>query len=141
MPRMFVLTLLLALGATRPARAEPPDDGDLPQLGSPYAPMVRTHFYARLAKSPWRALGYELLAPGAGNYYVGLHAPAVATLGASLLGASLSIAGALRDQPAVLWSGIAILGAGRGYGLVSAPLGAALLNAAFRQQLGVIASY
>jgi hypothetical protein len=108
---------------------------------APYAPLVREHFYRQLRKSPWRALGYELLLPGAGSLYTGLHAPAVGTLGVSLVGASLWVAGALRDRRALAWAGIGTFAAARSYGLVSAPVGAVLLNAAFRHQLGIVSSF
>jgi len=110
-------------------------------LSSPYSPLVRQHYYAQLTKSPWRALGFELLAPGAGNAYVGLYAPAVTTLGVSLLGAGLWVAGAVRNRPVLWWTGVGTLAAGRTFGIVSAPLGAALLNAAFRRQLGISLGY
>ena len=120
------------------ARAELAEE---PLLGSPYAPLVRQQFYEHLEKRPARALAWELLAPGAGNYYVGLYVPAAATLGLSLLGSSLWLAGALRDHPALMWTGIGTFAAARTYGLISAPLGAMLLNAAFRKQLGLIGAY
>jgi len=142
MKRFYSLALLLSCSLSAlHARADGDAPSALAELGSPYAPVLRAQYYEHLFKHPWRALGYELLAPGAGNFYVGLQAPAAITLGASLIGASITVAGALRDRPALLWSGVSLLAAGRAYGLVSAPVGAVLLNAAFRQQLGVSASY
>jgi hypothetical protein len=140
MARALVLCFSLAV-CSQPrgvARAELAEE---PALGSPYAPLVREQFYEQLEKRPARALGWELLAPGAGNLYVGLPLPAAATLGLSLLGSSLWIAGALRGHRALMWSGIGTFAGARTYGLVSAPLGAMLLNAAFRRQLGLIGSY
>jgi hypothetical protein len=137
----LVLSLLVHLACAASVRAQ--DVNDVPQLvGSPYSPLVRQHYYERLAKSPWRALGWEVLAPGAGNLYVGLRVPAALTLGVSLLGASLWVAGAAtHGRSALLWTGVGTFAAARAYGLVSAPLGAALLNAAFRGQLGVSGAY
>ena len=131
------LALALALALASPARAQEALTG----LESPYAPMLRAQYYEQLAKRPYRALGYELLAPGAGNLYVGLVAPAATTLGLSLLGASLWLAGALRDRPAMMWTGVGTFAGARAYGAISAPVAAVLLNAAFRQQLGIIGSY
>lgn len=127
----FALALALALTTNSAVRAQALVDG------APYSPLVREHYYAQLAKSPWRALGYELLLPGAGSAHVGLRPHAAATLALSLAGASLWIAGALRDRPALMWSGIGVFGGARAYGLVSAPISAVLLNRAFRSQLGI----
>jgi hypothetical protein len=142
--RAAALALLVSLSlwscAAPSARAEAAMP-DLPQLGSPYAPLVRQQYYERLAKSPWRALGWELLAPGGGNQYVGLPVPAAITLGVSLLGAGLWIAGGVSDRSPLLWAGVGTFAAARAYGLVSAPLAAAMLNAAFRGQLGVSGVY
>ena len=141
--RAALLALLLSLAPSATAGKVRADDAapDLSALGSPYAPLVRQHYYERLAKSPWRALGWELLAPGAGNLYVGLRVPAVITLGASLLGAGLWVAGAVTDQQALLWTGVGTFATARCYGSISAPVGAAMLNAAFRGQLGVSGAY
>jgi hypothetical protein len=79
--------------------------------------------------------------PGAGNLYVGLRVPAAVTMGVSVLGAGLWIAGAASHERALLWTGVGTFATGRVYGLVSAPIGAALLNAAFRGQLGVSGVY
>lgn len=137
MSRLAGLLLLFWLASCAHARAD-----DVPiELGSPYAPLVREHYYQQLQKNPWRALGWELLAPGFGNFYTGVHAPAAATLGLSLAGAGLWIAGAVRDRPALLWTGVSTFAGARVFGLVSAPVGALLLNAAFRRQLGVSATY
>lgn len=139
------VALCLLLLALRPGAARADDLAEAPQVDAPYAPLVRQHYYAQLAKSPWRALGCEALLPGAGNLYVGLRVPAAITLGVSALGAGLWIAGATvhrgGGRPALLWTGIGTFAAGRIYGLVSAPIGAALLNAAFRGQLGVSGAY
>jgi hypothetical protein len=132
------MALSFCLHVRSVARAEVAEE---PLMGAPYAPLVRHQFYEQLEKRPAAALGWELLTPGAGNYYVGLYAPAAATLGLSLLGSGLWIAGALRDHPALMWTGIGTFAAARTYGLISAPLGAMLLNAAFRRQLGLIGSY
>jgi hypothetical protein len=130
-----LLASLLALACNVASAQEPYEQA----LGAtaPYAQEIRRHYYQRLARDPWRAFGAELLLPGAGNYYVGLYVPAAITLALSCVGASLWIAGARRDQDALLWSGVGVLSGARGYGLVSAPSSAALLNAAFRRQLGL----
>ncbi|MEY4514123.1 MAG: hypothetical protein RLZZ450_6245 [Pseudomonadota bacterium] len=127
-------------------RARFAESADVPHVDAPYAPLVRQHYYAQLAKNPWRALGWEALLPGAGNLYVGLRVPAAMTLGLSALGAGLWVAGATMQRgaggrAALLWTGVGTLAAARAYGLVSAPIGAALLNAAFRAQLGVSGVY
>jgi hypothetical protein len=137
MSRLVVLMLMLGLCCSTAAQAQ---DG-LEELSSPYAPLVREHYYEQLAKSPWRALGWELVVPGGGNTYTGVYAPALATLGLSVVGASLWVAGALDERPALLWTGVGLFASARLYGVVSAPLGAWLLNAAFRRQLGLSATY
>jgi hypothetical protein len=119
----------------------PRSSAEAQALDSPYAEEMRHHFYEQLAKSPWRALGFELLLPGAGNWYTGLYGPAAATLAASMVGASLWIAGALRDRSGVAHAGIATFACARGYGVVSAPIGALLLNAAYRRELGLDARF
>jgi hypothetical protein len=126
--------VVLLMGASVARAQEPPRQA----LGvqSPYAAELRRHWYAQLAKNPWRAFGAELLVPGAGNYYVGLHVPAALTLALSCVGAGLWIAGAARDRDALTWSGIGTFAGARVYGAVSAPIGAMLLNRAFRAQLG-----
>jgi hypothetical protein len=143
-PRPWLAPLLaLGLAVSVPARAqaEQGEPGDAVGFTSPFAPLVRRHYYDRLAKSPWRALGLELLLPGAGHVYVGLYGPAAATLGVSLLGAALWITGEVRQQPTLRWTGIGTFAAGRTLGTVGAPIGALLLNAAFRRQLGLVGSY
>lgn len=134
-----VIALALALSVAAPALAQR-DELRLP-LESPYAGVLRQHYYAQLAKSPWKALGFELLLPGAGYFYTGLHAVAAATLGVTLLGAGMWVGGALRDRAPLAWAGLGTFAAARGYGVVSAPIGAALFNAALRRQLGVMRSF
>jgi len=128
---MRALIALLLVACASSVRAQ------VPALDAPYAPLVREHYYARLAKSPWKALGLELLAPGAGNLYTGVHVPAAVTLALSLAGAALWVGGAVRDRSALTWTGVGLFAGARTYGIVSAPVGAALLNAAFREQLGI----
>lgn len=106
-------------------------------LESPYAPAVRRHYYQLLQKRPWRAFGQELLFPGAGNHYVGLDVPAALTLALSCVGAGLMVAGAVRDRDALLYTGVGTFVGARLYGAVSAPIHAALLNAAFRRQFAI----
>lgn len=132
--RVVLVVCLLAWATV--ARAEEPYERAL-GMNSPYAGEVRRHWYAQLARNPWRAFGYELLLPGAGNHYVGLRVPAALTLALSCVGASLWIAGAVRDQRALMWSGVGLFAGARVYGVVSAPIGATLLNGAFRAQLGL----
>lgn len=134
MRALIAALLLFTLGLPRsPAAGQ--------ALDSPYADEMRRHFYAQLEKRPWRALGWELLAPGAGNFYTGLYGPAAATLAASMLGASLWLAGALRGRSGLAYAGIATFACARGYGAVSAPVGALLLNAAYRRELGLDARF
>jgi hypothetical protein len=133
---MRCLTLGLALCAVLSSRRV-----EAQAIDSPYHAEMRAHFYRQLAKSPWRALGWELLFPGAGNYYSALYAPAAATLALSLAGASLWFVGAVREHSVVEHVGLGTFAAARTYGVVSAPLGAVLLNAAFRRQLGIAARF
>jgi hypothetical protein len=56
----------------------------------------------------------------------------------TLLGAALWTSGAVLDQRGLWWAGAGTFVAGRGYGLVSAPVGATMLNAAFQRQLGLL---
>lgn len=137
------LCLIAALAWGSPARAAPPARAQSP-LGSPYAPYapaVRQHYYELLARSPTKALLWELALPGAGHLYTGFYVQAAVAAGLSAAGAGLWIAGAVRDQDSLWWTGAATFAAGRAYGLVSAPLSAALLNAAFRRQLGLSARF
>lgn len=132
--RGLLLLGVLLLGSA--ARAE---EGYERALGppSPFAAELRNHWYAQLAKAPWRALGYELLLPGAGFAYVGTKTPAALTFALSGLGAGLWIAGAVHDRRALRDAGIATFAAVRVGGSVGAPLAASLLNQAFRRQLGL----
>lgn len=108
---------------------------------SPFEGEVRRHYYEQLARSPWSALGWELLFPGGGSVYTGVHAAAAITLAVSLGGACAWLAGARRNRSVTRWVGVGTFAAGRAHGLVSAPVGAALLNAAFRRQLGLSAAF
>lgn len=134
MRTLALLLLLLCLAAARVRAEELPP----PFQEAPFAGVLREQYYARLSKSPLRALGYELLLPGAGNAYTGLYGPAAVTLSATLLGAGLWIAGATSDHDALRYAGIATFAGARAYGVVSAPIGAALLNAAYRRQLRLL---
>ena len=128
-----VLGLLLAPLAAAHAQTR--------SVQSPFEGEVRRHYYQQLARSPWRALGWELLLPGAGSVYTGVRAAAAISLVLSLGGTCAWIAGARRGQSTTRWIGIATLAAGRAHGLVSAPVSATLLNAAFRRQLGLSARF
>jgi hypothetical protein len=134
--RWVALTCLLAWGV--PASAAPPVRQESP-LGppAPYAEGIRRQYYALLARSPAKALLWELALPGAGHVYTGFYVQAVIAASVSLCGAGLWIAGAARDRDDLWWAGAATFAAGRSYGLISAPVSAALLNAAFRRQLGI----
>jgi hypothetical protein len=125
---------LLALMATGSAHAQV-------SVQTPFDSVVRRHYYERLEKRPLRAFGYELLFPGAGSYYTGVYPPAACTLLFSLAGAGMWIAGARRDQSTVRWTGVGVFSGARAFGLVSAPVGAMLLNAAFRRQLGLTKAF
>jgi hypothetical protein len=107
------------------------------ELDAPYAPLVREHYYRILSRSPTKAFLWELALPGAGHFYVGFPIQAGVAIGLSALGAALWIAGAARDQKALYWTGMATFTAGRVYGLISAPVTAVLLNAAYRRQFGI----
>ena len=136
MMRAFALVFLLCLAfawAPGPAAAEEPILG--PVVPSPYAAALRQQYYERLSRHPAKALGWELLLPGAGHYYVGLRPHAAVLLALSLSGAVLWATGALSERPAMAWTGALSFAAARGYGLVSAPVSAALFNAALRRQL------
>jgi hypothetical protein len=132
------LGLLCVLACSAPVRAqEEPDPFAVSPNSSPFGGVLGRHYYAQLRKSPGKALLLDLALPGAGNVYTGLYANAAITGAVSLLGAALWIAGAARDHDGLWWSGAGVFAAGRAYGLVSAPVGAALLNAAFRRQFGL----
>jgi hypothetical protein len=107
------------------------------ELGTPYGPMVREHYYRILSRSPTKAFLWELLLPGAGHIYNGFPIQAGVAIGLSCAGAALWTVGALRDLPVLWWAGLATFTAGRVYGLISAPVTAVLLNAAYRRQLGI----
>lgn len=96
---------------------------------------MRLYYYEQLRRSPWRALGYEALLPGAGSAYTGLWGNAIFTASLSVLGAGLWTYGTLADDRRGFWMGAGTFAVARSYGLVSAPLGAGLLNRAFRRQL------
>jgi len=120
-----------------------PEDVPTAALGAepPYLlPAVSTtnrHTYLRLRRDPWLAFGYDALVPGAGSLYTGIHVHAIVAFSVSVLGAGLWTAGAIWARDDLWWAGALGFGLGRTYGLVAAPLGAALLNAAFRRQLGI----
>jgi hypothetical protein len=132
------LLLLGLLWTSAVARAEPAPS-DVPPLAmeSPYAAAIRQHYYALLARSPAKAFLWELGLPGAGHVYSGFYVQAAVAATLSVAGASLWVAGAARDDDALWWAGAGTFAAGRVYGLISAPVSAALLNAAFRRQFGI----
>jgi hypothetical protein len=141
--RKLLLLACLAL-APLPARAEPPaDDDQVPELvGDPlYASQVRHHYYSVLARSPTKAVLWVLALPGAGHVYAGFPIQAAIAAGLSVAGAAMWIGGAVRDHPGWWWAGMATFSAGRVYGLISAPVSAALLNAAYRRQFGIAARF
>lgn len=134
------LVCALLLMSTR-VQAEPPISARAPelelQLASPYESTIRNHYYALLARSPAKSFLWELALPGAGHVYSGFYVQAAISAGITLTGASLWIAGAVRDDEQLWWAGAGTFAAGRLYGLISAPISAALLNAAFRRQFGI----
>jgi hypothetical protein len=140
----FGLALCVAL-APSPAHAAPPaskseepsEPADFESAGSLYAPFVREHFYRILARSPTKAFLWELALPGAGHFYNGFPIQAGVAIGLTLAGAGLWIAGAVRESPLLWWLGMGTFSAGRVYGLISAPVTAVLLNAAYRRQFGI----
>lgn len=139
---MIRAALLLACLLAGPGRAHAqpgPEATEVPELlGDPlYASQVRAHFYRVLSRSPTKAFLWELALPGAGHVYVGFRIQAAVAIGLSLAGAAMWIGGAVRDEPGWWWAGMATFTAGRSYGLISAPVSAALLNAAYRRQLGI----
>jgi len=73
--------------------------------------------------------------PGAGSVYDGIYVNAIIAASVSLAGAGLWVAGAVRHDDTLRWTGIGTFAAGRGYGLVSATVGAMLFNAALQRQL------
>jgi hypothetical protein len=143
---LFTLALALAVALSAPrAQAAPPEaeseetsePGDFEAAGGLYAPFVREHFYRVLMRSPTKAFLWELALPGAGHFYNGFPIQAGVAIGLSLAGAGLWIAGAARESPLLWWLGMGTFNAGRVYGLISAPVTAVLLNAAYRRQLGI----
>jgi hypothetical protein len=137
---LFALLLSCSLSASLAQAAPPETESEQvvePELGSLYAPFVRQHFYRILSRSPTQAFLWELALPGAGHIYNGFPIQAGVAIGLSCLGAALWIAGAVRDFPALWWVGMGTFSAGRVYGLISAPVTAVLLNAAYRRQFGI----
>jgi hypothetical protein len=136
---LFLACLAPALSARAAPEASADDEDPLAalELDAPYAPLVREHYYRILSRSPTKAFLWELGLPGAGHFYVGFPIQAGVAIGLSALGAALWIAGAARDQKALFWTGMATFTAGRVYGLISAPVTAVLLNAAYRRQFGI----
>lgn len=108
---------------------------------SPFAPEIREHFYSVLSRSPTKAFLWELALPGAGHVYTGFPIQAAVAAGLSCAGAAMWIAGAVRDLRPWWIAGATTFGVGRVYGLISAPVTAALLNAAYRRQLGITGSF
>ncbi len=105
--------------------------------GDPFGADIRVHYYEILRRSPGKAFLLDLALPGAGSVYTGLWGNTVVAASLSVVGAGLWIAGAARGRDDLGWAGVGTFTAGRVYGLVSAPLGASLLNAAFRRHLGL----
>lgn len=139
--RFAALALVLCLSVgSGVAHAEPPTS-DEPAAGlvpAPlYASQVRAHYYSLLSRSPTKAFLWELALPGAGHIYTGFPIQAAVAIGLSVAGAAMWIGGAVRDSPGWWWAGMATFTLGRTYGLISAPVSAALLNAAYRRQLGI----
>jgi hypothetical protein len=119
------------------AHAEAQDEPAPAFAPAPFTEEVRRFYYARLRRSPTKALLWDLALPGAGSVYDGFYVNAGITAGLSLLGAGLWIAGAAKDHDALWWSGMGTFVGARVYGVVSAPVAAKLLNAAFRRHLGI----
>lgn len=143
---LFALALSCYSVASAPlAHAAPPvkegeeasSPADFESAGSLYAPFVREHYYRILARSPTKAFLWELALPGAGHFYNGFPIQAGVAIGLTLAGAGLWIAGAVRESPLLWWLGMGTFSAGRVYGLISAPVTAVLLNAAYRRQFGI----
>jgi|GEM_PF-6725464 len=99
-------------------------------------PEVRTRYYETLRRSPRRAFLLDLALPGAGSVYTKLYANTVVAATLSVAGAGLWIAGAVKHDDALWWSGAGTFAAGRLYGIVSAPIGARWFNAALQSYLG-----
>lgn len=138
--RSGALGLLCVLACSAPARAqEGPDPFSVSPSASPFSGTIGRHYYEQLRKSSGKALLLDLALPGAGNVYTGIYVNAAITGAVSLLGAALWIAGAASDHDGLWWGGAGVFAAGRTYGLISAPVGAALLNAAFKRQFGLSA--
>ena len=138
-PLALALVLGVSLG-TSVARATPPspEEDVLGLVPQPlYADQVRAHYYHLLSRSPTKAFLWELGLPGAGHIYTGFPIQAAVAIGLTVAGAAMWIGGAVRDSPGWWWAGMATFTVGRTYGLISAPVSAALLNAAYRRQLGI----
>jgi len=134
--------VLLSVQTTLAQGSESPSDPDSTSIAMPLTPSavardMSAHYYVRLRRDPWRALGWEALFPGAGSYYNGIHVSAIVTFSISVIGAGLWTIGAVLDRDALWWTGAGTFAAGRAAGLVAAPVGAVRLNAAFRRQLGL----
>lgn len=145
-----VLVLASVLGSGLCASAALADVGELegqpavdaapgmPLVVDPFGSEVRLHYYELLRRSPWKALLLDVALPGAGSVYTHLYANTAVAATLSLVGAGLWIAGAVKAHDGLWWAGAGTFAAGRVYGIVSAPVGATLLNAAFRRHLGLV---
>ncbi|MFT3926268.1 MAG: hypothetical protein QM778_27230 [Myxococcales bacterium] len=137
---------LLSPGVVRAqAAGEPPESGatleaEVP-VGSlwtdPFSSEIRVRYYEVLRRSPSKAFLLDLALPGAGSAYVGLYGNTVVASVLSVAGASLWIAGAVKHQDALWWSGMGVFAGGRAYGLISAPVGARWFNAALQAHFGL----
>jgi hypothetical protein len=131
------LVLVVLLCAAKAEADAPTGDAPELELSSPYDAAIRNHYYTLLARSPTRALLWEVALPGAGLAYSRFYLQAAISATLTLTGASLWVAGAVRDDDQLWWAGAGTFAAGRLYGVISAPVSAALLNAAFRRQFGI----
>jgi hypothetical protein len=132
---------LVSAGAAR-AQDENEREGDgLTGTGlgaDPFGGEIRAHYYEILKRSPAKSLLLDLALPGAGSVYTHLWGNTIVAATLSAVGAGLWIAGAVREREDLWWAGAGTFAAGRVYGLVSAPVGASLLNAAYRRHLGLV---
>ena len=136
----WVVGVLLAGAlAASPAQAQftAEPGADRPPMGAAVAPGVQGAYYKRLRRSPWVALGWELLVPGAGNVYTRIYVNGLITVALTLVGSALWVHGAVADNDGTWWAGAGTFAAGRLYGVATATGGAMLYNRAVRRQLGL----
>ena len=145
-PWLGLVALVFAVSAPRAAAAQP-IFGDSEQARALVAAEAE---YEAKKKNPWSALGFELLLPGAGNFYAGENEEALLTWTGLMLGGVFLADGygllcrTFSDDDArckrrtfSLVQGWIFLVGSRLFGLTSAPTNVVRNNRALRARLGL----